>query len=93
MFQHEKYKFAVVFAEENISDLGNYLCRNFDIDFAVMILSDLRTVSLRTIKEDIDLSAIAKKYGGGGHRKSAGFVYSEYFEKEFIKNILSIDLK
>jgi len=31
------------------------------------------TVSLYTTKEDIDCSEIAKKFGGGGHRKAAGF--------------------
>lgn len=29
--------------------------------------------SLRTTREDIDVSALAKKLGGGGHRKAAGF--------------------
>lgn len=31
------------------------------------------TVSLYTKKDDIDVSAIAKKYGGGGHKQAAGF--------------------
>jgi oligoribonuclease NrnB/cAMP/cGMP phosphodiesterase (DHH superfamily) len=29
--------------------------------------------SLRTVKEDVDVSLIAKQFGGGGHRKAAGF--------------------
>lgn len=29
---------------------------------------------LRTHRDDIDVSAIAKKHGGGGHRKAAGFM-------------------
>ncbi len=29
--------------------------------------------SLRTNRDDVDVEAIAKKYGGGGHKKSAGF--------------------
>jgi len=33
----------------------------------------LRRVSLRTRAEDIDVSAIARKSGGGGHRQAAGF--------------------
>jgi oligoribonuclease NrnB/cAMP/cGMP phosphodiesterase (DHH superfamily) len=32
------------------------------------------TVSLYTEKMDIDLSELARKHGGGGHRKAAGFV-------------------
>jgi len=30
-------------------------------------------VNLRTTRDDIDLSSLAKKYGGGGHRAAAGF--------------------
>ena len=31
------------------------------------------TVSLFTTREDVDCSALAKKYGGGGHAQAAGF--------------------
>jgi nanoRNase/pAp phosphatase (c-di-AMP/oligoRNAs hydrolase) len=30
-------------------------------------------VSLRAHHDDADVSEIAKKFGGGGHRKAAGF--------------------
>lgn len=30
--------------------------------------------SFRTMRDDIDVSELAKKYGGGGHRRAAGFV-------------------
>jgi len=30
-------------------------------------------ISLRTTQPDVDVSAIAKKFGGGGHKKAAGF--------------------
>jgi phosphoesterase RecJ-like protein len=33
----------------------------------------LRRVSLRTTEEGLDVSAIARKSGGGGHRQAAGF--------------------
>jgi nanoRNase/pAp phosphatase (c-di-AMP/oligoRNAs hydrolase) len=33
----------------------------------------LWTVSLYTTKEHIDVSQIAKKRGGGGHKQAAGF--------------------
>ena len=38
---------------------------------------DQWTVNLFTDKPDIDVSEIAKKYGGGGHRGAAGFQCSE----------------
>jgi len=47
-------------------------------DFAVIWYYDHDTrqakVSLRAHHEDADVSEIAKRYGGGGHRKAAGFV-------------------
>ena len=47
-------------------------------DFAVIWYYDHETrqakVSLRAHHEDADVSEIAKRYGGGGHRKAAGFV-------------------
>ena len=85
----DKYNVGVVFAEEFISELGNYLCReNEDIDFVMMIQPDIRVVSLRTIKDDVDLSAIAKTYGGGGHPKSAGFVYNTDLDINIINSII-----
>lgn len=46
-------------------------------DFAVIWFYDHDThqvkVSLRAHHDDADVSEIAKKYGGGGHRKAAGF--------------------
>lgn len=69
---HEKgYKIGYVCAENNISELGNYLCENNNIDFAMININN-ESMSLRTIK-DIDLSEIAKENGGGGHPKASGF--------------------
>ena len=41
------------------------------------------TVSLYTVKDDIDVSEITERKGGGGHKQAAGFV-SEYMP-EFLK--------
>ncbi len=38
--------------------------------------------SLRTLKDDVDVSAIASQYGGGGHVKAAGFAVKGRLEKE-----------
>lgn len=40
--------------------------------------SGTRKYSLRTKRTDLDLSAIARQYGGGGHRKAAGFELPSY---------------
>ena len=44
---------------------------------AVLVLreNDDGTVkgSLRTTRDDVDVAALAKLFGGGGHKKAAGF--------------------
>ena len=32
--------------------------------------------SLRTLRDDVDVAAMASKFDGGGHKKAAGFVYN-----------------
>jgi bifunctional oligoribonuclease and PAP phosphatase NrnA len=46
-----------------------------------------RRISLRTRAEDIDVSAIARKSGGGGHRQAAGFSSEDSVEEitDFIR--------
>ncbi len=56
--------------------------KDYDIVFPFYFSGDNYTVSLYT-KKDIDVSIIAKKYGGGGHKKSADFVCKKL---PFIKN-------
>ena len=38
--------------------------------------------SLRTLKDEIDVAAIASEFGGGGHTKAAGFTISGKLQKE-----------
>jgi phosphoesterase RecJ-like protein len=40
-----------------------------------------RRVSLRASRDEIDVSAIARKRGGGGHRQAAGFSSEESIEE------------
>ena len=58
-----------------MSEIGNALSPK--CDFAVIWYYDHDTrqvkVSLRAHHEDADVSEVAKRYGGGGHRKAAGF--------------------
>ena len=51
-------------------------------------------VSLRTTEEDLDVSAIARKSGGGGHRQAAGFSsestveeITEFIRREFLAQV------
>ena len=65
----------VVNASHWMSEIGNRLAPDCD---AAMIWywdheANLTKVSLRAFHETVDVSEIAKKFGGGGHKKSAGF--------------------
>lgn len=62
---------AVMFAEKHINHLGDAVCPPADIGAVVNFR--MHKVSLRSKSKDIDLSAIASAYGGGGHKSSAGF--------------------
>lgn len=69
---------ATVFADRYQSELGNQLSERFPEMDAVAMINPDRSVSLRTIHDSVDVSAIAKNYGGGGHPKASGFPIPEY---------------
>ena len=65
----------VVNASHWMSEIGSRLSP--DCDFAMIWYWDHEAnetkVSLRAFHETVDVSEIAKKYGGGGHKKASGF--------------------
>jgi oligoribonuclease NrnB/cAMP/cGMP phosphodiesterase (DHH superfamily) len=58
-----------------MSEIGNALSPKCDFSAIWYYDHDSRQVkvSLRAHHDDSDVSEVAKKYGGGGHRKAAGF--------------------
>lgn len=70
------YQVPVVNLSDNMSEAGNALCLLFpESPFSVSYLDradGVRTYSLRSVG-NFDVSAVARKFGGGGHRNSAGF--------------------
>lgn len=56
------------------SEVGNILCRGYPFAVTYYDSSTHRHFSLRSeIKKGLDVSEIAKKFGGGGHIHAAGF--------------------
>lgn len=52
---------------------ADYLYNQYpSIDIVVMLFPASNTVSFRTNKPDIDVSTVAKRLGGGGHKSAAG---------------------
>ena len=74
-------------ADSHTSELGNILCeRHEELDFIAIIKQG--AVSLRTVKDDINLTDIAKQFGGGGHPKASGFPLGKDKLDKFICELL-----
>ena len=82
------YTVGITFADKYISELGNKLCElHPELDFVVLINMSTLTVSYRTVKDDLDLSAIAKRFGGGGHPKASGSRFDASIVNDMLNNI------
>lgn len=90
-----EYEVAFTFASRYVSELGNAICKEHnDIDICAIVCANRGTVELRAVKDNVDLSVIAKKLGGGGHKRAAGFPLSTDFINSIINSfakMMSID--
>ena len=90
-----EYKIAYVFAENYISELGNYIAKNVEnIKYAAIINADTSVVSLRAIEEaNVNLAEIAKGFSpkGGGHPLSAGFVFNDKLSRYMVEDIFGLN--
>ena len=73
--RYQGMEVMVVNSSHWMSEIGNRL--SHDCDFAVIWYYDHEDrkikVSLRAFHDNVDVSEIAKRFGGGGHKKAAGF--------------------
>ena len=76
--KYKGMKVIVVNSSHWMSEIGARLAP--DCDFAVIWYYDhedrINKVSLRAFHDAVDVSEIAKSFGGGGHKKAAGFQIS-----------------
>ena len=83
-----EYTVGITFADKYISELGNKLCElHPELDFVVLINMSTLTVSYRTVKDNLDLSDIAKGFGGGGHPKASGSRFDVSIVNDILNNI------
>lgn len=89
--RYGKHYVGVVFAEQYISELGNYLSEiNEGLKFIALIDMGGKKVSLRTIHNDIDLGKdVAKLFGGGGHAKASGFQFGGWSTVRLVDEIFN----
>lgn len=75
----EGRSYALVFAEQYTSQVGHRILERFPtaIDYVAIVNFLYGTVGLRSRKGGVDISEIAKRYGGGGHPGAAGFPLPE----------------
>lgn len=84
--EHPNLVAGVLFSESYGSMLGNTVCKEReDIDYCMMINIDDMTVELRSTKENVDVSEIAKRHGGGGHPRASGFPLTDEFLRFIIE--------
>lgn len=85
------YKVGIVFANRFQSEMGNALALlHPELDFIAMINIG-GGVSCRCVKEDVDLASFAASFGGGGHKKAAGFRVSDTIRELVIKEIFHLE--
>ncbi|WP_077297406.1 DHH family phosphoesterase [Virgibacillus pantothenticus] len=83
------YEMGVIFSEGYTSELGNVLAKyNPSLDL-IAIINPSRSVSLRTIKDDVNVGEIAKEFGGGGHPKAAGFRLDDSIVDSFVHDVFN----
>ena len=88
-FKILNYNVGVLFAEQYISELGNRLCElHPELDVIAMI--GQKAISYRTIKDNVDVSEIAKRYGGGGHKSAAGSLVKKSQLRKVMRSLLFI---
>jgi phosphoesterase RecJ-like protein len=63
------------FDEDSFKGLSNFLNSLNESKGAMVLMENEQEIkgSLRTTRADVDVAEIAKQYGGGGHKKAAGF--------------------
>lgn len=85
----EDYTIGVMFAEQFISELGNTLCeRHPELDFVIIVDINKKSLHFRGVKDNIDLSIIAKAYGGGGCTKASGSPILNNIKEKIIELLL-----
>ncbi|WP_223067319.1 DHH family phosphoesterase [Paenibacillus caui] len=76
---------GIVHAESYHSELASTLGKDHPhLDYIAILNMGGRKMSLRTIHDDVDVSEIAGRYGGGGHAKASGCTMTEEVYRSFV---------
>lgn len=87
----DDYCVGIVHAEQYLSELGNALnLLSPHLDMIALLNVGTKKMGFRTIHDEIDVSAYAKRYGGGGHPKASGCGLTEEAFKKYVINVFDI---
>ncbi|MGM9926892.1 MAG: DHH family phosphoesterase [Bacillus sp. (in: firmicutes)] len=83
---------GIVYAESYHSELGNELGKEYPhLDYISMINMGGKRIAFRTVHDEIDVSEIASRFGGGGHEKAAGCSLSNEAYKLFVEGTYHLE--
>ncbi|TCN24919.1 DHH family phosphoesterase [Mesobacillus foraminis] len=86
------YCTGIVHAESYHSELGNELGKEHShLDYIAILNLGGKKISYRTIHDNIDVSAIAGKFGGGGHAKASGSPMDKEAFRVYIEEVFAMD--
>ncbi|WP_335870884.1 DHH family phosphoesterase [Bacillus sp. 2205SS5-2] len=89
---YENHCVGIVHAESYISELGNTLGKSCPhLDYIILLSLGSKRMSFRTIHDTIDVSEIAGKFNGGGHKKASGGSITEKAFGTFVQNVFSLE--
>ena len=73
----EKRRYAfLTLGSAHASEIGHAILDRYpDVDYVVMAMPGIDTISMRARKGEVDVGEIAKANGGGGHAAASGFPY------------------
>ncbi len=85
----DHYCIGVLFSDRYTSDVGNALAEMYQdtYDFIAMIKLRTKNISYRAIKDNVDLTVFAQKYGGNGHKHAAGSPIPDTVQTNIIHEI------
>ena len=82
------HKFKAINATENVSELGNAICNKYNMPTLIyfQISRDEVVLSFRSLDHLVDVSEIAKRFGGGGHKCASGATIQSYELQTILNN-------
>ena len=86
--QYHGYNMGLIFADSYTNDIAHILCaRHPELDYMAIVNASSCRVSLRSEKDNVDVSEIAKIFNGGGHRQAAGFSFTKHTKQKMFGDV------